>query len=84
MARLGDTVATLKRMRRLAAAGEAARATAGGPGMGGRMRETTSFGANPGQLRMLSYVPEGATALVVVLHGCTQGAEARRRRSRLW
>jgi poly(hydroxyalkanoate) depolymerase family esterase len=40
------------------------------------MRETTSFGANPGQLRMLSYVPEGASALVVVLHGCTQSAEA--------
>jgi feruloyl esterase len=39
--------------------------------------ETTNFGANPGSLRMLSYVPEdlpGGAPLVVVLHGCTQTA----------
>lgn len=43
------------------------------------MRETTSFGANPGALRMLSFTPEGlarGAPLVVVLHGCTQHAEA--------
>lgn len=44
-----------------------------------RMVETGSFGDDPGALRMLSYIPVGLPAgapLVVVLHGCTQGAEA--------
>ena len=39
--------------------------------------ETTSFGANPGELRMFSFVPDHlqpAPALVVVLHGCGQTA----------
>ncbi|MBK8176537.1 MAG: PHB depolymerase family esterase [Rhodospirillales bacterium] len=42
-----------------------------------RLTEVTDFGSNPGNLKMLAYVPEslGATpALVVVLHGCTQTA----------
>jgi feruloyl esterase len=42
-----------------------------------RLREVTGFGSNPGQLRMLTYVPENLPAsspLVVVLHGCTQTA----------
>jgi|tagenome__1003787_1003787.scaffolds.fasta_scaffold20724528_1 poly(3-hydroxybutyrate) depolymerase len=37
--------------------------------------ETTEFGTNPGNLRMLSFVPEilqPSCALVVVLHGCGQ------------
>lgn len=45
----------------------------------GRMLETAVFGHNPGGLAMRSYVPEGlgpGAALVVVLHGCTQDAEA--------
>jgi poly(hydroxyalkanoate) depolymerase family esterase len=49
------------------------------PGGGERMAETPDFGANPGALRMLTYVPEGmapGAPLVVVLHGCTQRAEA--------
>lgn len=40
-------------------------------------REEKQFGSNPGNLRMFSYVPEGANrsaALIVVLHGCKQGA----------
>jgi poly(hydroxyalkanoate) depolymerase family esterase len=40
------------------------------------------FGANPGDLRMLAYVPMGlapGAALVVVLHGCTQRAGAHAR-----
>ncbi len=44
-----------------------------------RLVETRAFGANPGALRMLSHVPAGLPAgapLVVVLHGCTQEAEA--------
>ncbi len=39
--------------------------------------ETTSFGTNPGSLKMYSFVPDGLpqkAALVVVLHGCTQTA----------
>jgi len=39
--------------------------------------ETTGFGANPGNLRMFSFLPESlqsSPALVVVLHGCAQSA----------
>jgi poly(hydroxyalkanoate) depolymerase family esterase len=54
-----------------------------GLGRGGRrglrspLVETKSFGANPGDLRMFSYVPgnlQPAPGLVVVLHGCGQSA----------
>jgi poly(hydroxyalkanoate) depolymerase family esterase len=41
------------------------------------LHETTQFGADPGQLRMLSFVPEDlpeSAPLVVVLHGCGQTA----------
>lgn len=43
------------------------------------MTERTGFGPNPGHLRMLVYAPAGLperSPLVVVLHGCGQGAEA--------
>jgi feruloyl esterase len=43
----------------------------------GRLTEVEGFGSNPGELRMLTYVPPGLGAgapLVVVLHGCTQNA----------
>ena len=39
--------------------------------------EVTGFGSNPGALKMFEYVPAGLPAgapLVVVLHGCTEGA----------
>jgi poly(hydroxyalkanoate) depolymerase family esterase len=39
-----------------------------------RMAETVFSGPNPGNLRMFSYVPKSAKALVVVLHGCGQNA----------
>lgn len=42
-----------------------------------RLREVTDFGLNPGELRMLTYLPADLPAnapLVVVLHGCTQSA----------
>jgi poly(hydroxyalkanoate) depolymerase family esterase len=42
-----------------------------------RLVEVTGFGANPGNLRMLAYVPDTLLeprGLVVVLHGCTQTA----------
>jgi poly(hydroxyalkanoate) depolymerase family esterase len=41
------------------------------------LTETENFGANPGELKMLSYVPtnrQPSPALVVVLHGCGQTA----------
>nr|WP_246742521.1 PHB depolymerase family esterase [Microvirga splendida] len=47
------------------------------PTMPNRLTEVSGFGANPGNLRMLTYVPEAVSAspaLVVVLHGCTQTA----------
>lgn len=50
-----------------------------GAGPAGRMAEVRNFGANPGGLGMLVYTPQGLPAgapLVVVLHGCTQAAEA--------
>jgi feruloyl esterase len=42
-----------------------------------RLIEVREFGSNPGQLRMLNYVPDSlppSAPLVVVLHGCTQTA----------
>lgn len=51
-----------------------------GPDPGfGRLAETRAFGANPGRLRMFTWVPPvppRRPALVVVLHGCTQTAAA--------
>src|SRR4051794_26191924 len=41
------------------------------------LTQVTSFGSNPGALRMYSYVPTGLAAgrpVVVALHGCTQSA----------
>jgi len=46
-------------------------------GRGSRLVEVTNFGSNPGNLRMLTYVPDGlpaAAPLVVILHGCMQTA----------
>jgi len=47
------------------------------PAVASPLIEVTGFGANPGDLRMFSYLPENLTptpALVVVLHGCGQTA----------
>lgn len=72
MAGLGDTTAFLKRLQK--------QAGAAGPAMpSGRCREVKDFGANPGDLHMLLYVPDGlppGAPLVVALHGCTQFGEA--------
>lgn len=62
---------TISRLAKLRAA-----ANDGGHG-DGKLRELVSFGTNPGKLRALTYVPDGlgkGSALVVVLHGCTQTA----------
>jgi poly(hydroxyalkanoate) depolymerase family esterase len=67
---LGETTAMLKRMRGQQA-GAASHPTT--------MVEHAGFGSNPGQLRLWLHEPVGLAAnapLVVVLHGCTQGAEA--------
>lgn len=42
-----------------------------------RLTELTGFGSNPGQLKARTFIPAGmssGSALVVVLHGCTQTA----------
>jgi poly(hydroxyalkanoate) depolymerase family esterase len=77
MARLARTIADLSRYRRAfdAALSPAQAQARGEPAT--KLREVTGFGANPGNLRMLEYVPKthgAAPALVVVLHGCTQSA----------
>jgi poly(hydroxyalkanoate) depolymerase family esterase len=51
--------------------------TANLPGQGGGdLTEVTSFGDNPGGLKMFVHAPPGgkAAAVVVAMHGCTQGA----------
>lgn len=76
MARLGETVAAaVARKRSVAALAGAARPAVGGA----RMRARHDVAPNPGDLRMWTYRPEGLPGpapLVVVLHGCTQAAEA--------
>lgn len=72
MARLGETITAINRLSKTKKRTTVLR----GPG---RMTETASFGPNPGDLRMLHYQPDGLrddAPLVVVLHGCTQTAEA--------
>ena len=71
MVGLGDTISSLAALRRkrdelMANMAEPLRPTLVGP-----------TGRNPGELRMLTYVPPGlppGAPLVVVLHGCTQNA----------
>ncbi|HSO40571.1 MAG TPA: PHB depolymerase family esterase [Labilithrix sp.] len=48
----------------------------GAPTGGGGLTAVTSFGANPGALKMYVHAPKGGTAaaVVVAMHGCTQGA----------
>jgi feruloyl esterase len=49
----------------------------GGPHDDGALQELTDFGPNPGNLRMLAFLPEdlpSGAPLVVALHGCTQTA----------
>jgi poly(hydroxyalkanoate) depolymerase family esterase len=49
----------------------------GAPGTAGSaLTEVTAFGENPGGLKMFVHAPAGgkASAIVVALHGCTQGA----------
>ncbi|WP_442931896.1 extracellular catalytic domain type 1 short-chain-length polyhydroxyalkanoate depolymerase [Microvirga sp. CF3016] len=81
MQRLGQMIRQLARYRRqwetVMEASSAASAKFEAPSGPSRLTQAASFGSNPGNLRMLTYVPESlpsAPALVVVLHGCTQTA----------
>jgi poly(hydroxyalkanoate) depolymerase family esterase len=52
-------------------------APTGGAAQAVTLSQVTSFGSNPGNLRMFVYVPSGlppGSPLVVALHGCTQSA----------
>src|SRR5690348_9549980 len=75
---LADNVDYLRRLRELngiAGFGDFPRNLR--PGPRSPLTETEEFGSNPGDLRMLSYVPanrQPTPALVVVLHGCGQTA----------
>ena len=75
---LAENVDYFKRLRELngfAGFGERARNLRQAPRS--PLTETEQFGANPGELKMLSYVPtnrQPSPALVVVLHGCGQTA----------
>jgi poly(hydroxyalkanoate) depolymerase family esterase len=80
VARLGRTVVDLVKNRahwaKLMASATALDGSLPGA-VPSRLREVKGFGSNPGDLRMLAYVPETITPscpLVVVLHGCTQTA----------
>jgi poly(hydroxyalkanoate) depolymerase family esterase len=69
--RLSETIAHLATLRATTKAG--AKEPAGAP----RLQALTGFGANPGNLSAHIFVPEEmpkGSALVVVLHGCTQNA----------
>ncbi|TPW03987.1 MAG: esterase, PHB depolymerase family, partial [Alphaproteobacteria bacterium] len=70
MAGLDDTI-TMLTQRRTHAGSSVSRGAA-------RLTETTSFGSNPGALKMLTFAPPAlktGAPLVVVLHGCTQSAQ---------
>ena len=70
MASLGETVAALAAQKWRTSANDAE---------GAGLCDVPLFGDNPGALRMLIHAPTGRAAkapLVVVLHGCTQTAQA--------
>lgn len=74
MRRLGSTVARLTAMRQASMKAMSAMSADSGST---RLDPLTDFGANPGKLDALCYVPHHLPAgapLVVVLHGCTQNA----------
>ena len=77
---LKETLANLAGLRGLfdrELASAAKRGETAAPSGAGHLREVRGFGSNPGNLRLLTYVPRNlpkAPALVVALHGCTQTA----------
>lgn len=74
MRTISDTIARLAALKAMYGAGTAAR-----DGSPGRLSPLSGFGSNPGGLQASYHVPEdfrGDRPLVVVLHGCTQSADA--------
>lgn len=77
---LKDTFANLSRLRGCFERLLSSAAKRGGAASSfgtAHLHEIVAFGSNPGNLRMLTYVPRKLTkapALVVALHGCTQTA----------
>ena len=70
MASIPQTIERLSALRLQLGAASAVRSN-------GRLAELTDFGSNPGALRAKVFVPDElapGSALVVVLHGCTQNA----------
>ena len=79
MSGLGKIISELAHYRKVAQTlrGASGRSPAGD--RDGRLVEIEDFGANPGNLRMLVHAPEPLgpkPGLIVVLHGCTQTAQA--------
>ncbi len=75
---LRDARKLMDDVMRQAGAGRLGTSTAAQPPRTALTR-VTGFGSNPGNLGMLTYVPERlapSPALVVVLHGCTQNPAA--------
>ncbi|MDB5595587.1 MAG: esterase [Hyphomicrobiales bacterium] len=79
MARIGKTIIDLQAIKKQWTGSlpteQGLRTSAFSPGA--HLTEIEDFGANPGNLRLLSYVPAQTApspALVVVLHGCRQTA----------
>jgi feruloyl esterase len=75
--KLGQTLAALARNRRHWSTLLQSTAAKPGPAAATHLTELTGFGSNPGALRMFTYAPKSLarpSALVVVLHGCTQSA----------
>lgn len=69
----------LLRLASIIAVAAVAAQVAAPPASAATLAEVRSFGTNPGNLRMFTYVPTGLAAnrpLVVAVHGCTQSAAA--------
>ena len=79
MRTISDTIARLAALKAMYGAGATARDSSPG-----RLSLLADFGSNPGALQARYHVPEdlrGGRPLVVVLHGCTQSADAYDRHS---
>ena len=79
MSGLSKIISELAHYRKVAQTLRGASTRAPAEDRDGRLVEIADFGANPGNLRMLVHAPEQLgpkPGLVVVLHGCTQTAQA--------